>query len=314
MAARSRQSKALQASSESKMTYSDFLERFPDNDTCLEYLKIKFYSDGTECPGCGKPSKFHKIKNRSCYSCQFCGHQVYPTAGTIFHKSTVNLQLWFYAIYLMSSTRLGISAKHLEREIGVSYKTAHRMFKLIRTLLDDEDEAPLEGDVEVDETLGGGNARAADSRKGRAFIQRSYRPQILGMVERGGRVRARVIENRGSVVLGREVSKHVSPDSMLYTDEWDGYKRVGKYYRGHRRINHLSKIYAVGDTHTNTIEGFWGLFKTGVKGAHRSISREYLQSYLNEWTFRYNHRDDDEPMFWTMLHQVDRASTSPQTR
>lgn len=295
------------------MIFAQFLEQFPDNDTCLEYLKTKFFADGTECPGCGKPSKLHKIKERSCYSCQYCGRQVYPTAGTIFHKSTVNLQLWFYAIFLMSSTRCGISAKHLEREIGVSYKTAHRMFKLIRTLLDDED-GQLEGDVEIDETLGGGKARASDRRKGRAFIQRSYRPTILGMVERGGRVRARVIENRGSVAIHREVSEHVLPDATIYTDEWDAYKTIGPHFRGHRRIKHKANIYVDGDVHTNTIEGFWSLFKTGVRGAHHSISREYLQSYLNEFAFRYNHRNDDEPMFYAMFRQVDRASTSTQPR
>lgn len=292
------------------MTFAQFLERFPDNATCLEYLKIKFYSDGTECPGCGKPTKFHKVTGRSCYSCQYCRHQVYPTAGTIFHKSTVNLQLWFYAIFLMSSTRCGISAKQLEREIGVSYKTAHRMFKLIRTLLGDEGDSQLEGEVEVDETLGGGKAHAYDKLKGRAYIQRSYRPTILGMVERGGRVRARVIENRGSVVLGREVGTHVLPTSMLYTDEWDACKRVRQEYKGHKRIKHLANIYVDGDVHTNTIEGFWGLFKNGVRGVYHSVSKEYLQSYLNEYTFRYNHRNDDEPMFYAMLRQVDQAKAS----
>src|SRR5437588_2125915 len=152
MAARSRDSVLPSASSESTMTYSRSLELFPDNEACLEYLKAKFFPDGTVCPGkCGKPSKFHRIRGRSAYSCQYCGHHVYPTAGTIFHKSTVSLQLWFFAIYLMSSTRCGISAKQLEREIGVTYKTAHRMFKQIRTHLSDEDPSLLDGEVEADE-------------------------------------------------------------------------------------------------------------------------------------------------------------------
>jgi Transposase zinc-ribbon domain len=154
MAARNRNSVAPSPSSESQMTYSRFMELFPDNDACLEYLKERFFPDGAECPNpkCGKASKFHRISGRSAYSCQFCGRHVYPTAGTIFHKSTVSLQLWYYAIYLMSSTRCGISAKQLEREIGVTYKTAHRMFKQIRTLLSDDDEGPLSGEVEIDET------------------------------------------------------------------------------------------------------------------------------------------------------------------
>ncbi len=113
------------------MTYTEFLRRFPDNDACLEDLKERHYPDGMACPKCKKPSRFHRITGRSAYSCQFCGAHVYPTAGTIFHKSTTSLQLWYWAIYLISSCKCGISAKQLGREVGVSYKTAHRMFKQI---------------------------------------------------------------------------------------------------------------------------------------------------------------------------------------
>src|ERR1700710_807430 len=105
MSARSRDSVGRAASSDSTMSHIEFMRLFPDNESCLDYLKAKFYADDTACPKCGKASKFHRIKGRSAYSCQFCGHHVYPTAGTIFHKSTVSLQLWFYAVYLMSSTR-----------------------------------------------------------------------------------------------------------------------------------------------------------------------------------------------------------------
>src|SRR3712207_6534889 len=197
MAARSRDSVLPSRSSESTMTYSRFLELFPDNDACLEYLRGKFFPDGSECPGCGRETKFFRIRSRAAYSCMHCRHQVYPTAGTIFHKSTVSLQLWFFAIYLMSSTRCGISAKHLEREIGVTYKTAHRMFKQIRTLMS-EDDGPLSGDVEVDETWHGGKPRARELRERRGRIRNTYRPTVLGMVERGGRVRARIIAGRSS--------------------------------------------------------------------------------------------------------------------
>jgi transposase len=169
MAARKRDSVERQASSDSTFSYADLLKRFPDNGACLDYLRDKFFPEGTECPKCGKPSKFHRIKTRSAYSCQHCGHHVYPTAGTIFHKTTVSLQLWFYAIYLMSSTRCGISAKQLEREIGVSNKTALRMFRQIRTLLaEDESEPPLSGEVEMDETWIGGKPRESDRRKAKA--------------------------------------------------------------------------------------------------------------------------------------------------
>ena len=117
------------------MTLSRFLELYPSNKVCLGYLKERFYPDGVTCPKCGKPTKFHRIRRRAAYSCQYCRHQVYPTKGTIFERSTTSLQLWFWAIYLVSSTRCGISAKQLEREIGVTYKTAWRMLREIRTLL-----------------------------------------------------------------------------------------------------------------------------------------------------------------------------------
>lgn len=291
------------------MTYSRFMELFPDNEACLAYLKERFFADGTECPKCGKESKFHRIKGRSAYSCQYCGNHVYPTAGTIFHKSTVSLQLWFYAVYIMSSTRCGISAKQLEREIGVTYKTAHRMFKQIRTLLADDDEGPLSGDVEVDESAYGGKPRATETHSQR-IMRASYRPTILAMVERGGRVRPLVIPDRGGRTIKRVVKDHVLPSSMLFTDELDAYTTIAKRYRGHRRIKHSAKIYAMGETHTQTVEGFFGLFKNGVRGVYHAISTEYLQAYLDEYAFRYNRRHSKEPMFWAMLNRVQKTAAS----
>jgi hypothetical protein len=286
------------------MTYSRFLELFPDNDACLEYLKERFFSDGTECPKCGKASKFHRIKGRSAYSCQFCGHHVYPTAGTIFHKTTVNLQLWFYAIYLMSSTRCGISAKQLEREIGVTYKTAHRIFKQIRTLLSEDGNSQLRGSVEVDETWYGGKPRAYEMRRGTAHFRQSYRPTILGMVERGGRVRARIIKSRSGPDITAAMTEHVLPTSMLYTDEYAVYVKAGKRYVSHGRIKHKALVYVEGRVHTNTIEGFFGLFKNGVRGVYHSISVQYLQNYLDEYCFRYNRRHSRDPMFYAILDRV----------
>jgi len=290
------------------MTYSRFLELFPDNDACLEHLKSKFYPDGSECPKCEKASKFHPITGRSAYSCQYCGHHVYPTAGTIFHKSTVSLQLWFFAIYLMSSTRCGISAKQLEREIGVTYKTAHRMFKQIRTLLSDEGEDQLSGDVEVDESAYGGKPRAYETRNKLGHVRKTHKPTVLAMVERRGRVRALVIPDRGSRSIHMAVKEHVLEDSMLFTDEWNAYTTIAPAYRGHRRIKHKAKVYVDGETHTQTVEGFFGLFKNGVRGVYHAISTNYLQAYLDEYSFRYNRRNSRKPMFWAMLDRVEKPA------
>ncbi len=201
------------------------------------------------------------------------------------------MQLWFYAIYLMSSTRCGISAKQLEREIGVTYKTAHRMFKQIRTLLLQDDEL-LDGEVEVDKTAGGGRVRASDTRRGHEFVVRakvSRRPTIWGAMERGCSVRAKVVKSRGTLDVEQAIYTHVLPSSMIFTDEWKGYnpERIRSRYAGHHRIRHEDKIYVDGNVHTNTIEGFFGLLKNGIRGTCHSVSSTYLQSYLNEYAWRY---------------------------
>jgi transposase len=198
------------------MTYTEFLRLFPNDDACLEYLKAKFYPDGTACPKCERESRFHRIKGRSAYSCQFCGHHVYPTAGTIFHKSTTSLQLWFWAVYLIASSKCGISAKQLTREIGVTYKTGHRMLKQIRLLLA-EDTGPLSGDVEVDETFARGRLRASQTRGmtgqeiKRLSDQKNKGKTVMAAVERGGRVKATVIPDRSKPTLQGKIREFVLP-------------------------------------------------------------------------------------------------------
>jgi transposase-like protein len=126
-----------------RYTINDFDRDYPDEDACLKRLKNRRYPDGGACEKCGRATKYHRDAGRKSYSCQWCGHHVHPTAGTIFHKSTTPLRLWFYAIFKMASTRRGISAKQLERELGVTYKTAWRMFHRIRKMLTDDDQRPV---------------------------------------------------------------------------------------------------------------------------------------------------------------------------
>jgi transposase len=296
------------------MTFTEFLRRFPDNDACLEHLKQKFYPDGTECPKCHKPSKFHRITGRSAYSCQYCAHHVYPTAHTIFHKSTTSLQLWFWAIYLISSSKCGISAKQLGREVGVTYKTAWRMMKQIRLLLADDE--PLSGDVEVDETFIGGKPRMADVRRhaqaehpqqaARQWSQ-EHKKIVLAAVERGGRVRAEVIPDRTKPTLHGKIREFVLPSSMIFTDEWKLYVGIGREYKGHLRVNHSQRIYVSSDgASTNTAESFFGLFKNSVRGAHHNVSAKYLQHYLNEYTFRWNRRKATGSLFWAILDRAEK--------
>ena len=160
----------------------DFRKDFPTDDACLKWLMGNLYPNGVHCADCGKVTSHYKVKARKSYSCSQCGHYIHPTAGTIYHKSSTPLTLWFYAIYLMSSSRCGISAKRLERETGVTYKTAWRMFQQIRSMLQ-EDQAPLEGEVEVDETYVGGK------RKGRRGRGAAGKTIVIGAVERKRRDR-----------------------------------------------------------------------------------------------------------------------------
>jgi transposase len=318
MSARPRDSIERSPSSDSKMTYSEFLRRFPDNDACLAYLKEKFYPDGTPCPKCAKPSRFHKIKGRSAYSCQFCGHHVYPTAGTIFHKSTTSLQLWFWAVYLLSSSKCGISAKQLGREIGVTYKTAWRMMKQIRSLLGQDDEDRLSGDVEVDETFLSGRLRESERRAREkaglhpntpAYHHKGKGKMVVAAVERHGRVRAGVAEDRTQPTLHAKIREFVLPESMIFTDEWALYGGIGREYKGHKRVRHKARIYVQDDAGTQNVESFFALFKNSVRGAHHNISAKYLPNYLDEYVLRWNlRREGAGAIFWTIL---DRARKEP---
>jgi transposase-like protein len=285
----------------------EFMREFPDDAACLDQLwRSRFAPDGytTECPSCERERRFHRVKDRPAYDCDTCGHHLHPTAGTIFHKSSTSLHLWFYAMYLMASTRCGLSAKQLEREIGVSYKTAWRMLNLIRNqLMTQEQDEPLSGDVEVDETAGGGKVRAGDSRRGLAYVKKSNRPTIWGAVERGGRVRVKVVRSRSTVDIEPPIYEHVLPSSMIFTDEWKGYdhKRLSSRYIRHHRIKHEDRIYVSGDVHTQTIEGFFSLVKNGIRGTHHSVSSKWLQGYLNEYAWRYSRRDQQQSMFSDLL-------------
>jgi transposase len=295
------------ASSDSKWSLMEFQRSFPDDATCLDWLwRTRYSEDGThaECPKCEQVRSFKKyeIKNRgTSWTCTGCGQHVHPTAGTIFHKSSTSLHLWFYAMYLMTSTRCGISAKQLERELGVTYKTAWRMFNLIRNeLMTQDDDEPLSGEVEADEMWWGGRPRLKDKRQpgysGASFRER--KATVFGAVERGGRVRATVGQHRTDAWT--HVERHVLPASTVYTDEYRPYYSLRGHY-DHKRISHSEAVYVSGDVHTQTIEGFWSLVKNGLRGVYHSVSAKWLQGYLNEYAWRYNHRDDGEAQFLSLL-------------
>jgi transposase len=291
-----------------RLTVETFLERFPNDEACLEYLKEKRYPGGiTYCAKCEQDRKHHRVTGRPAYACDYCGSMISPMAGTIFEKSSTSLRLWFYAMYLMGSTRCGISAKQIQRETGVTYKTAWRMFRQIRTLLSDDDKLEGSKPVEVDEMYYGGRRK---NGTGRPMRGDKVKTPVIGMVERKGRVKALAIPDTTARTLCGTVREFVLPDSTVFTDELPSYNTLsqGKRYK-HQRINHSSKVYVVGDIHTNTIEGFWSLVKRGIGGVYHSVSQKYLQTYLDEYSFRYNRRDQGNLIFTSILERVfERAS------
>lgn len=287
-----------------RYTIARFNDDFPSEGACLEHVLGIVYPDGIVCRTCAQVRPHHKLSGRKAWSCDYCRTQVFPLAGTIFEKSTTPLKSWFYAMYLIASTRCGISAKQLERELGVTYKTAWRMYDQIRKLMD-EGGGMLQGFVEADETYVGGKPRLSEQRKdahGRTLRGRTpgmdKKTMVIGAVAREtGQVRAKVIPNRKATMLAGLVTQHVMPASTVFTDEAQAYQSLGRRGYVHHRVNHTAKVYVDGNVHTQTIEGFWSLLKNGIRGAHHAVGANKLQTYVNEYTFRYNHRDDAAPMF-----------------
>ncbi len=293
-----------------KYTIHDSNRDFPDDNACLDFMRDMIYPDGIECRTCQRVTKHHRLNGRKAYTCDRCGTHVYPLAGTIFEKSRTPLKSWFYAMHLIASTRCGISAKQLERELGVTYKTAWRMFHQIRDLMY-EDTAPFFGEVEMDETYIGGKRRG--TKRGRPGKD-SHKVPVAGVVQRGGKVAALVTKDTKKKTLMPIVEAKVLPETMVYTDELKSYDDLGKKGYKHERIPHAEKVYVVGNVHTNTIEGFWSLLKRGISGVYHSVSEKHLQRYLNEYAFRYNHRDDGEPLYETLRERAKRVRAGQHGR
>jgi transposase-like protein len=296
----------------------EFMQRFPDDDACLQWLwRTRLSPDGehAHCPKCKQERVFKRYatkQRRQSWTCNGCGLHVAPTAGTIFEGSATSLHLWFYAMYLMASTRCGISAKQLERELGVTYKTAWRMFNKIRNVAMADDSGPLSGDVEVDEASVDGKPRKPHGQNPRLAVGPSRRSEaqklrersratVFAAVERGGRIKATVLPSRRGPRLKQQVIEWVEPESIVITDEWPAYNGLDRHFIDHSRINHSTGIYVEGDTHTNTIEGFFGHLKPAIKGTYRRVSHKWLQGYLNEFTWRRNARLEPESMFEQLL-------------
>lgn len=268
-----------------RYTKKQFDIDFPDNDACLDKMFADRYGDVDTCPSCGViGTKFYRVTGRKCYACMHCGYQLHPLAGTIFHKSSTSLVDWFYAIYLFSVSKNGVAAKELERHLGVTYKTAHRMARQIRLLMSQNGTIGGSGSIlEADETYMGGVRRHGKSVRGKT--------PVMGVVERGGEIRAIVVDSAGVRRTKAFLKDAVTPNSELHTDEARIYIWTNKEMT-HKTVNHSLGEYARGHVTTNTIEGFWGQLKRSIHGTYHSVSSQHLQLYVDEFAFRYSHRGE----------------------
>ena len=283
-----------------KYPFQDFKKEFPNADACLDRIVALRYGERPECPSCGKVSKLHRIAGRRAYACQHCGHHVYPCVGTPFEKSSTALTLWFHAMYLMTATRNGVAAKELERQLGVTYKTAWRVGHELRKLMADgfskvTKPTPLTGHIEVDETYIGGVQKGKQTRATR------NKTIVMGVLQRDGEVRTKIVKDVKRDTLIKVVTRHVEQGATVSTDELLSYRTLPAHGYKHGTVRHSSWQWLNGVHHTNSIEGFWSILKRGIRSTHVHVSRKYLQNYANEFAFRYNNRKAGGDMFNVML-------------
>ena len=235
-------------------TIQEFFKRFPDDDTCLDHLMKVRHGESLDCPKCGKHGKFHRIKKIPAYECAWCGHHLHPMAGTPFARSHTSLQKWFYALYMFTTSRHGVAAKELQRQLGVTYKTAWRMGHEIRKYMADVDgDPPLTGHIEIDEAYVGGKRPKIKGFTGRGAKGKTI---VMGMLERDGELYTEVVPTAGRKSLIPPIIKRLEPGTRISTDEWGPYQILSSLGYDHQTVDHGSKEYARGDVHVNSVEGF----------------------------------------------------------
>jgi transposase-like protein len=287
------------------MNLPQLIEQFRSEDKCREYLEDLRWPNGVRCPRCGDHS-VSRIEKRNQWECNgtSCRYQFSVTAGTVFHDSHLPLWKWFLAIYLIGESKKGISAKQLQRTLGVSYKTAWYLGHRVRSAMEDGSPVPLQGIVEIDETWVGGRKR---ERKGES--NRANKTMVLGAVERGGDIRLEVREGPGreSKVSYRSFVKDAVDDKaeFIFTDSDYAWGDMTTWDRKHRKVDHGREEWVRGIVHTNTVEGVWSLFKRSVVGTYHQLSAKHLPAYLDEMAFRFNNRENAYLFRDTLLRMIE---------
>lgn len=286
------------------MTIRQFFALYPSDDACLEHVMRTRYGQRHGCQKCGRQAHGYRIKARKAYECEYCGHHVYPCAGTPFEKSRTPLQFWFFAMYLFCASRNGVAAKELQRQLGVTYKCAWRMGHEIRKYMGEVDgDGPLGkfGIVEVDKAfIGGKDKMGKDDKK-----------IVLGVVERGGELQTEVVKDRRVATVIPAIKKMVVPGARIATDEAKAFGALTEEGYAHGTVNHRAGEYVRGPAHTNTIESFWAALKRGVNGTYIHVSQKHIDKYLWEFEYRFNLRKSPYVMFQILTLAFARPSRAP---
>jgi len=273
----------------SKSTISTFqlFAMFPDQETARIYLEGRLWPNGPRCPVCGLGERI-TVRKEGFYRCNQCKEDFTVRTGTIFERSHVPLHKWIYAMYLLVTARKGISSMQLAKEIGITQKSAWFVLGRLREACGDKLDK-LRGIIEIDETYIGGLAKNMhEDKKAHAGTGGAGKATVLGMRERGGRIKAKHIDCSDTQTISAEVHANIEPGSILHTDEHAAYRVLGRMGFTHETINHAAGEYVRDDVSTNSIESVWAVLKRGVYGTFHHISAKHLHRYVDEFSFRLN--------------------------
>lgn len=283
------------------MNIIQIYKKFPTEKDCIKHLEKARWNDKPTCPYC-KSTKQTPLEKEYRYHCNTCNTSYSVTVGTIFHDTKLDLQKWFLAVSLVLNAKKGISSRQLSRDLEVNKNTGWYLLMRIRKAMLQDSEL-LKGLCEADESYIGGKAKNKHGRGGGGTQGRNTKEKIpvVGVLERNGNIKAKVIKDVSSKSLKSFIKENVELGSIVFKDEWRGYNEIHKYY-DHQKVDHSANEYVNGVVHTNTIENFWSLLKRGIVGQYHQISKRHLSKYIDEFCFRYNNRKADSA-FETILQK-----------
>jgi transposase-like protein len=294
-------------------TLVQFLAHFKDEETCVKYFEQIRFANGKYCPHCNH-SKINRFSDGKRFRCAKCKKDFTIKTKTVFGESKISMQKWFVAIYLLSVNKKGISSINLAQQIGTTQKTAWFMDHRIRKALK-QNNGQLFGTVEIDETYIGGkerNKHFVKRTKGTQGRNTLTKTPIVGLIQRGGAMKAKVVDNVRMRTLESMIVENVKIGTQLYTDEFLSYSKIGKLYP-HDAVSHGKGQYAkAGGINSNSAESFWALFKRGYYGTYHTMSRKHLQRYVDEFVFRFNNRASElSDVFADVVGRVSESKTLP---